>query len=71
MHQANRQQSGPSAILFSYCAGMKIISEAKLPIYQKILNGLQGNEASKTAVSVEMHNGLEAPPTAILRIIPT
>ena len=34
-HQANRQQSGPSATLFSYCAGMKIISEAKLPIYQK------------------------------------
>ena len=48
---------------------MKIVSEVKLPIYQKS-NDLQGNEASETAVSVEMLDGLEAPPTAILRIIP-
>ena len=34
----------------------------------KILNGPKGNEASKTAASVEMLNGLEKPP-ASLRII--
>ena len=34
----------------------------------KILNGPKGNEASKTAASVEMLNGIEKPP-ASLRII--
>ena len=32
---AFRRRSGCSATLFGYCAGMKIVSEAKLTIYQK------------------------------------
>ena len=34
-YQANQRRSGCSATHFSYCVGMKIVSEAKLPIYQK------------------------------------
>ena len=32
---AFRRRSGCSATLLSYCVAMKIISETKLPIYQK------------------------------------
>ena len=32
---AFKRRSGWSATLFNYCAGMKILSEAKLPVYQK------------------------------------
>ena len=40
---------------------MKIISEAKLLINQKNLNGPKGNKTSRTAASVEMLDGLENP----------
>ena len=30
-----KRRSGWSATLFSYCTGMKLLSEARLPIYQK------------------------------------
>ena len=56
-----------AAGLFMRGNGNYIRSEAAN--LSKILNGPEGNEASKTAASVEMLNGLEKPP-ASLRIIP-
>ena len=52
---AFKGRSGWSAKLFNYCAGTKILWEARLPVYQKILSGSQSNLVSKTAAS----NGLE------------
>ena len=63
-----KRRSGCLATLFSYCAGKKIISEAKLPIYQKPSLTLKVMW-SKTAASIETLNDVEKPP-ASLRVIP-
>ena len=65
---AFKRRSGCSATLFSYCTGMKIILEAKLPIYQKSSMSHRVTW-STTATSIEMLNGIEKPP-ASLRMIP-
>ena len=65
---AFKRRPGCSATLFSYCAGMKIISEAKLPINQK--SSMSHRETrSKTAASFEMLDGVEKRPESP-RIIP-
>ncbi|RMX56083.1 hypothetical protein pdam_00010385 [Pocillopora damicornis] len=53
---------------FKYCAGMKVILEAKLSIYQKSSMAYKVTWF-KTTASTEMLNGVEKPP-ASLRIIP-
>ena len=65
---AFKRRLGCSVTLFSYCAGMKIISEGKLPIYQKSLMAHR-ETWSKTAASIEMFNGVEKPPASLI-IIP-
>ena len=65
---ALKRRSGCTATLFSYCAGMKITSEAKFPIYQKPSMAHRVTW-SKTAASIEMLNDVEKP-LASLRIIP-
>ena len=65
---AFKRRSGCSVTLLSYCAGTKIISEVKLPIYQK--SSMAHRETkSRTAASIEILNGVEKLP-ASLRIIP-
>ena len=56
-HQVYRLSSGRTAQRYS-SVWMKIILDAKA-IDQKILNGPQGNVASKTAASMKMLKGLE------------
>ena len=53
-----KRRSDCSATLFSYCAGMKIISDVKLPIYQKSSMAHRVTW-SKTAASIKMLHGLE------------
>ena len=63
-----KRRLGYLATLLSFCAGMKIISEAKLPIYQKSSLAIRVMW-SKTAASIETLNDVEIPP-ASLRVIP-
>ena len=65
---AFKRRLGCLATLFSDCAGMKIILEAKLPIYQKSSMAHRVTW-SKTVASIEMLNSVEKPP-ASLGIIP-
>ena len=66
---AFKRRSGCSAIPFSYCAGMKIISEAKLPIYQKTSMAHRVTW-SKTVTSIEMLEKCVEKPPASLGSIP-
>ena len=66
---AFKRRSGCSAIPFSHCAGMKIISETKLPIYQKTSMAHRVTW-SKTVTSIEMLEKCVEKPPASLGIIP-